>query len=66
VIATDDDGVRMILVSCVSLHPNDFREIVLKDRNLVEIPVVYESPHPIPGANPASVAPPFVCLVRRV
>ncbi len=65
VIALQDDGVRMVLVSCISLHPNDFREIVLKDRNLGQISVVYESSYPIDGVNPPTAVEPFVCLVKR-
>ena len=66
VIEVGDDGTRMILISLDDLRPNYFRDIVLKDSELHEIPVVYEAMLDLPGANPPNAARPYVFRVRRV
>ena len=66
VISIVESENKMVVISISDLSPNSFREIVLKNDELEEIPVVFEAMLDIEGANPSSVARPYVFRVRRV
>ena len=65
VLSVYEDEQHLILVSPVSLHPNDFPDIVLRDDEREEFEVIFDYPLSVAGVNPASAVPPFVCQVKR-
>lgn len=66
VISIQDNEESMIIISPVELHPNKFREIVLRDKDFNKFLVVFEEMIDVPGVSHPGVAIPYVCQVKRV